>query len=62
MKRRPAFCDGLDRRNFLRIGGMAMGGLALPQLLEASAGSQERHKSLIMVFLSGGPPIRTLWT
>ena len=31
------FCDGLSRRNFLKIGGLAMGGLALPQILQAEA-------------------------
>ena len=40
------FCDGVSRRNFLKIGGLGMGGLALPQLLRASAasggGSHER--------------------
>ena len=52
------FCDGLSRRSFLRIGGLAMGGLSLPQLLqaEAKATRASRHKSVIMVFLSGGPP------
>ncbi len=56
--RHPTFCDGIDRRSFMRIGGMAMGGAALPQLLAAQAGAAERssHKALIMVFLSGGPP------
>ena len=55
---RQGFCDGISRRNFLRIGGLAMGGLALPQLLQASAqaGSKaSRHKSIIMVYLPGGP-------
>src|SRR5687768_17313427 len=55
---RYRFCDGLSRRSFLRIGGLAMGGLSLPQLLEAeekTAGAS-RHKSVIMIFLSGGPP------
>ena len=28
-------CDGVSRRNFLQIGGLAMGGLTLPQLLRA---------------------------
>lgn len=55
MSRPSLFCDGVPRRDFLRIGGLAMGGLALPQLLQAS-GNQNRHKSVIMVFLSGGPP------
>ena len=30
-------CDGLSRRNFLQIGSLAMGGMALPQLLRAEA-------------------------
>lgn len=27
---RYRLCDGLSRRSFLKIGGLAMGGLALP--------------------------------
>lgn len=51
------FCDGLSRRSFLQIGGLAMGGLTLPQLLSAEAQSKtRRQKSVIMIFLSGGPP------
>jgi len=53
------FCDGISRRNFLRIGGLAMGGLALPDILrlEAQAGQKSpSHKAIIMVFLPGGPP------
>ena len=52
------YCDGVSRRSFLRIGGLAMGGLSLPQLLQAEAQSRspQRQKSVIMVFLSGGPP------
>jgi len=56
-------CDGVSRRDFLRVGGLAMGGsalsgLSLPQLLraEAAAGKRPSNKSLIMIFLSGGPP------
>ncbi|MBL8848500.1 MAG: DUF1501 domain-containing protein [Planctomycetaceae bacterium] len=49
------FCDGLSRRNLLRAGALAMGGLSLPQLLQAEVG-RKSHKSVIMVFLSGGPP------
>ena len=30
-----SFCDGITRRNFLSIGGTAMAGLSLPQLLRA---------------------------
>ena len=32
----PAFCDGITRRNFLKIGSLGMG-LSLPQLLAAEA-------------------------
>ena len=51
-------CDGISRRSFLTIGGLGMGGLSLPQLLraEAASGTGSSHKSVIMVFLSGGPP------
>ncbi len=51
-------CDGLPRREVLRIGGLALGGLTLPQLLQAEqAGAAGRsQKSVIMVFLTGGPP------
>ena len=51
------FCDGLSRRSLLKIGGLAMGGISLPDLLRAeSAAGKRSHKSVIMVFLSGGPP------
>ncbi len=54
------YCDGVSRRNFLRIGALGMGGLALPQLLQAQDLSGARsaglgHKAVIMVFLPGGP-------
>ncbi len=51
-------CDGVHRRSFLKIGGLGMGGLSLPQLLQAesAAGAGTSHKSVIMVFLTGGPP------
>jgi hypothetical protein len=51
-------CDGLSRRSFLQVGGLALGGLSLPQLLqaEANSGNQSPHKSVIMVYLTGGPP------
>ena len=52
------FCDGLSRRNFLRVGALGMGGLALPQLLraEAASGLRSGQKAVIMVYLPGGPP------
>jgi hypothetical protein len=49
------YCDGLSRRSFLQIGGLALGGLGLPQLLRAeeAAGSRSQ-RAVIMVYLSGG--------
>ena len=59
--RKQRHCDGVSRRHFLRIGGLAMGGLSLPQLLQAEAaslgprGKALSHKAVIMIYLSGGP-------
>ena len=52
------FCDGLSRRNFLKIGGVGALGLSLPQLLEyeSRAGIRNSQKSLILIYLVGGPP------
>jgi hypothetical protein len=63
---RHSHCDRVSRRHFLRIGGLAMGGLSLPQILRAEAaaaapggapvgGRVLSHKAVIMIFLSGGP-------
>jgi hypothetical protein len=51
------FCDGVSRRNFLKIGALGLGGLALPDLLraEANEGVRKGHKAVIMIFLPGGP-------
>ena len=50
------YCDQVSRRSFLKIGGLAMGGLSLPRLLKAEeqGGRSGSHKSVIMVYLSGG--------
>ena len=51
------FCDGVSRRNFLKIGALGMGGMALPELLRAEAQARlgKSQKSIIMVYLPGGP-------
>lgn len=54
------YCDGISRRSFLRIGGLGIGagalGLADLNRLEAAAGKSSRQKSVINIFLGGGPP------
>ncbi len=56
-------CDGRPRRNFLKIGGLGAAGLTLPQLmsLEAAAGIRNSTKSVILVYLVGGPPHQDLF-
>ncbi|MCC7424718.1 MAG: DUF1501 domain-containing protein [Planctomycetaceae bacterium] len=53
---RKAFCDGLSRRSFLQIGGVAAAGLTFPQLLRAekSASHANSRKAVINVYLTGG--------
>jgi uncharacterized protein (DUF1501 family) len=51
-------CDGIGRRDFLRIGALAGLGLQLPGYLWAAESgqiSEAKAKSAIFVFLSGGP-------
>ncbi|HXD85247.1 MAG TPA: DUF1501 domain-containing protein [Urbifossiella sp.] len=52
---RHTYCDGISRRNFLKVGALGVGGLTLPGLMraEAAAGTKS-HKSVIMVYLTGG--------
>lgn len=58
---RRDFCDGVSRREFLRIGSLAALGTAaswsLPDLLRAeSLTGVKSPKSVIMIYLVGGPP------
>lgn len=57
------FCSGLSRRDALRIGALAMGGATLPQILraEAQAGIGSSNKSVIMIYLPGGPSHQDMW-
>src|SRR5215208_7409679 len=46
----------LNRRSMLKVGALALGGLTLPGLLKARAdGSASNRKSIILVWLAGGP-------
>ena len=55
------FCDGLTRRSFLKIGGLALGGMSLPDILKAEEKTGRNHKAVIMIFLAGGPPHQDMW-
>jgi hypothetical protein len=53
-------CEGTSRRNFLRVGGLGMGSLSLAGLLQqkaqaAARGARSSDKSVIWLWLSGGP-------
>src|SRR6516162_9299656 len=52
-------CDGVTRREFLRVGGLGLAGLTLPALLRGQAlaapGKRPRVKSVIQLFMWGGP-------
>jgi hypothetical protein len=54
-----ALRDVRTRRSFLRVGGLALGGLTLSDVLRLRAESnfpgKPRQKSIVMIFLSGGP-------
>ncbi|HEU4752366.1 MAG TPA: DUF1501 domain-containing protein [Armatimonadota bacterium] len=70
--RRGRLCDSLTRRELLRVGGISLMGLTLPNVLalrEAQAGTQlaqsgngfGRAKSVILLFLQGGPSHIDIW-
>lgn len=56
-------CDGLDRRELLRVGGAC--GLTLPALLAmpraATADAEPRARACIQLFLLGAPPQQETW-
>ncbi len=65
-------CDGVTRRDLLRVGGSAMFGLSLSTLLQAkaTAASEDaryggpgfgKAKSIILLYLQGGPSHLDLW-
>ncbi len=49
--------NGMSRRCCLRIGGLTLGGLLLPEILraEAASGTRKQARGVIVVLLPGGP-------
>jgi hypothetical protein len=63
---RYAYCDRINRRQALRIGGSGMiGGLSLPALLElqaqAATPKPAKAQACIFLFLEGGPSTIDMW-
>jgi uncharacterized protein (DUF1501 family) len=61
-------CDGLSRRELLKVGALGLGGLTLPGLLRlqqtasaSAAAHAARARSVILLFLSGGPSHLDMW-
>jgi uncharacterized protein (DUF1501 family) len=62
-------CDGVTRRDLLRVGGSAVLGFSLADLFRTRAAAKEstggpgfgRAKSVIMLYLQGGPSHLDLW-
>lgn len=56
-KRSAARCDGVSRRDFLRVGALGALGLSLPRLFQSQAMAghgKARAQSVILVYLGGG--------
>lgn len=69
---RGKLCDGLTRREMLRVGGISLMGLSLPNILAlkaahagaptgGSAAAFGKAKSVIFIFLQGGPSHIDIW-
>jgi hypothetical protein len=62
-------CDGIQRREMLRAGGLGLLGLSLPELMQANRATAEtsmaagrgKAKACIVLFLMGGPPQHSTW-
>jgi hypothetical protein len=57
------FGTRLSRRELIRVGAIGLGGLTLPGLfrLQQAAAAPGRAKSVILLFLSGGPAHQDMW-
>src|SRR5688500_10597468 len=52
------YCDGLTRRDFIRVGAMGVGALTLPDLLRgraAAGGPGAQAKAVLLLWMGGGP-------
>ena len=69
MKRYSTDCEGFSRRDFIHLGSAGLLGMSLPQLLQMEARAAAKTddeakttaKSVIMVWLAGGPATIDMW-
>ncbi len=65
MASHSTFCDGITRREVLRIGAAGIMGLTLPNLLrleaQAKDGRSRKATAVIMLNQPGGPPTIDMW-
>jgi hypothetical protein len=67
--RRSRFCDSPTRRELVQIGGISMLGLMLPEIMRREANASDevaskslpQAKSVILLFLQGGPSHLDIW-
>ncbi|MCA9183839.1 MAG: DUF1501 domain-containing protein, partial [Planctomycetales bacterium] len=60
----PKLCDGIARREFLRVGGLSAFGLSAgiaASAANAAVSSTAKAKRCIVLFLMGGPPQHSTW-
>ena len=61
----PTLCDGLTRREWMRIGGIGLGGLTMPRLAAARTAAPTAipptAKRVILFGLTGGAPQHETW-
>ena len=60
----PRFCDGIDRRGFLRLGSLAGLSLADVLRLQHASGADTKPKrdvNCIFIFIIGGMAHQDLW-
>lgn len=57
------FCDGLSRRDFMKVGSLSVMGLSVAELLAAqqAEAAAKREMSCIILFLVGGPSHIDTW-
>lgn len=50
-------CEGVTRRDFLKVGGLSFFGLSLPQVLalQAASAASQKAEAIILLWCSGGP-------